>query len=102
MILCLRNIYFQVSNYICILYNKIQFPFITYGIIYGTMYKRQYTNKTLILWKSPLYMYVYIYASERAYKILAFLHNKSAISFNMDWEEQPFTNKQFKAYFKNA
>ena len=33
---------------------------------------------------------------------MAFLHNKSAISFNMDGEEQPFTNKHFKAYFKNA
>ena len=31
-----------------------------------------------------------------------FLYNKSAISFNMDGEEQPFTNKHFKAYFKNA
>ena len=31
-----------------------------------------------------------------------FVHNKSAISFNMDGEEQPFTNKHFKAYFKNA
>ena len=33
---------------------------------------------------------------------LEFLHNKSAISFNMDGEEQPFTNKHFKAYIKNA
>ena len=45
MILCLRNIYFQVSNYICIIINAVSF----YYLWYGTMYKRQYTGKTLTL-----------------------------------------------------
>ena len=60
------------------------------------MIKRQYIDKTLTLWKS-----MYMRASELR-QFLAFLHNKSAISFNMDVEEQPFTNKHFKAYFKIA
>ena len=54
-ILCLRNIYFQVSNYICIHIQSMQFPFITYGMalyIYTTL-------KTLTLRK-----YVYMRASE--------------------------------------
>ena len=47
---------------------------------------------------------MYMRASELR-KRLAFLHNKSAISYlfqYIDGEEQPFTNKNFKAYFKNA
>ena len=40
MILCLRNIYFQVSNYICIIINAVS----VYYLWYGTMYKRQYTD----------------------------------------------------------
>ena len=55
MILCLRNIYFQVSDYICIsnyyTINAVSF----YYLWYGTMYKRQYTDKTL-----SVKIYVYI------------------------------------------
>ena len=54
LILCLRKIYFQVSNYICINYytiNAVSF----YYLWYDTMFKRQYTDKTLTLWKS-MYM----------------------------------------------
>ena len=38
-------------------------------------------------------IYVYMRAS---LIFLAFLYNKSAISFNMDGEEQPFINKHLK------
>ena len=52
-----------------------------------------------LFWRS-----VYMRASEASElrKCCKFLHNKSAISFNMDGEEQPFTNKHLKAYLKNA
>ena len=40
------------------------------------MYKRQYTDKTLTLWKS-------MYICERALNFLPFLHTKSAISLNI-------------------
>ena len=63
------------------------------------MYKRQYTDKTLTLWKS---MYMRASGASELRKFLYFYINKSAISFNMDGKEQPFTNKHFKAYLKNA
>ena len=47
-ILCLRNIYCQVSYNICIHTQSMQFPFITYGMM---LYKRQYTDKALTLRK---------------------------------------------------
>ena len=56
MILCLRNIYIQVSNYICIYYTICAVSF--YYLWYGTMYKRHYNDKTLTLLK------IYAYASE--------------------------------------
>ena len=47
MILCLRNIYFQVSKYICMLtYNQLmQFPFISYGMeaIYDSIIIKHYS-----------------------------------------------------------
>ena len=65
-------------------------------MVWHYVHKQQYADKTLTLWKS-------MNICERASLAdLAFLHNKSAISFNMDGEEQPFTNKYFNAYFKNA
>ena len=53
---CVSETYFQVSNYICIkiLYytiNAVSF----YYLWHGTMYKRQYNDKTLTLLKS-MYM----------------------------------------------
>ena len=86
MIRCLRNIYFQVSNYICIYYtiNAVSF----YHLWYGTMYKRQDNDKTLTLLK------IYVYASEQSVSELRKFLNFYIIKvlfFNMDWEEQPFT-----------
>ena len=55
-ILYLRNIYFKVSNYICIhnyTMNAVSFHYLWYGAT--LVYKRQYTDKTLTL-RESMYM----------------------------------------------
>ena len=53
-----ERLYFQISNYISIHIQSIQFPFITYGM--ALWYKRQYVYKTVTFRK----IYVYMRASE--------------------------------------
>ena len=42
-----KHIYFQVSNYICIVYMYNQCSFLLLLMVYGVIYKQQYTDKTL-------------------------------------------------------
>ena len=65
------GLYIQVLAYICMHTQSMQSPFIMVW-----RYKRQYQTTTNIL-------EIYEYASERAWKIFAFSHSKTAISFNI-------------------
>ena len=51
-----------------------------YYLWYGVVYKRQYTDKTLTLRKS---MYMRANGASELRKFFAFLHSKTAISFNI-------------------
>ena len=71
----------QVSNNICIhIYtiNAVSFYHLWYDAIYTS--KRQYTDKTLTLRKC---MYMRASGGSKLRKISAFLHSKTAISFNI-------------------
>ena len=50
-----KHIYIQVSNYICIHIQSMQFPCITYCMALAAIYKWRYTDETLTLRKS-MYM----------------------------------------------
>ena len=71
-----------------------------YYLWYCTMYKRQYTDKTLTLWKS---MNMRASGTSELRKFRHFYIIKVLfLSIWMGVEEQPITNKHFKAYFNNA
>ena len=79
LILYLRNTYiFRSQNYIFIYIQSMQFPVINYGMALYINDICMYTDKTLTLRKS-------MYICERASleNFLAFLHSKTAISFNI-------------------
>ena len=73
-ILSLRNIYFQVSNNICIHKNN-QCTFLI-SLMVLCYYKRQYTDKTVTLRKCMEYM-------RASFKNFAFSHSNTAISLNI-------------------
>ena len=59
LILYLRKIYFQVSNYIFIYIQSMQFPVITYGMAL-------YINDSYVYRQNTNIEKIYVYASERS------------------------------------
>ena len=93
------EIFSGLKLHLHIIYNKCSFLLnITHGM--ALIYKRQYTDKTLTLWKSMNMR------ASGASELRIFCHfyiiKVLFLSIRMGIEEQPITNKHFKAYFKNA
>ena len=94
-ILCLRNIYFQVSNNICIhrpIYtiNAVSF----YHLWYEAIYKQKYTEKTLTfrkcrykyMWASELRKFLHFYILKLLFpSIFCWYFRYFGISWNFKW-----------------